>query len=138
MHFILCLLPWARQLCNMLSGILVAARMLISGPLMLAYVYCFDRAKFKVDRAHYGLFAQAIILQIYLAYVLQFWALSHMNSSMNALLFTLAPFITAIICYVLYRETLTVKKIIGLSIGFFRIYYSSLILLRDCALISRV
>lgn len=98
---------------------LVAARMLISGPLMLGYVYFFDRSQFKVDRAHYGLFAQAIFLQIYLAYVLQFWALNNMNSSMNALLFTLAPFITAIICYLLYKETMTWKKILGLVIGFF-------------------
>lgn len=97
---------------------LVAARMLISGPLMLAYVYFFDRSKFKVDRAHYGLFAQAIILQIFLAYVLQFWALNHMNSSKNALLFTFAPFLTAIMCYFLYKEKMTIKKMLGLAVGF--------------------
>lgn len=97
---------------------LVAARMLIGGPLMLAYVYFFDRSNFKVNRAHYGLFAQAIILQIYLAYVLQFWALNNMNSSKNALLFTFAPFITAIICYFLYKEKMTVKKMLGLVVGF--------------------
>lgn len=97
---------------------LVATRMLISGPLMLAYVYLFDRSKFRVDKAHYGLFAQAILLQIYLAYVLQFWALNNMNSSKNALIFTFAPFITAIICYFLYAEKITNKKILGLVIGF--------------------
>jgi drug/metabolite transporter (DMT)-like permease len=97
---------------------LVAARMLIGGPCMLAYVYFFDRSRFKIDKAHYGLFAQAIILQIYLAYVLQFWALNNMSSSKNALIFTFAPFITAIICYFLYKEKMTWKKIAGLVIGF--------------------
>lgn len=97
---------------------MVAARMLISAPLMLAYVYFFQRDKFKLDRAHYGLFAQATVLQIFLAYVLEYWALNNMNSSKNALIFTFAPFMTAIMCYFLYKEKMTVKKSIGLLIGF--------------------
>jgi drug/metabolite transporter (DMT)-like permease len=97
---------------------LVAVRMLMSAPLMLGYVYFFQRDKFKVDRAHYGLFAQATVLQIFFAYVLEYWALNNMNSSKNALIFTFAPFMTAIMCYFLYQEKITVKKMIGLVIGF--------------------
>ena len=97
---------------------LVAARMLISGPVMLAYLYFFKRSEIRIKREHYGLFAQATILQIYLAYILEYWALNHMNSSKNALIFTFAPFMTALMCYVLYSEKMTWKKIAGLVIGF--------------------
>lgn len=97
---------------------LVAARMLISGPAMLAYLYFFQRSEIRIKREHYGLFAQATILQIYLAYILEYWALNHMNSSKNALFFTFAPFMTALMCYVMYSEKMTWKKMAGLFIGF--------------------
>jgi drug/metabolite transporter (DMT)-like permease len=97
---------------------LIACRMLISAPLMLGYVYFFKRKDFRCERAHWSLFAQVIIFQMYFGFVLLFWALQYTSSSKNAIFFSFTPFITAILCYFLYNEKMTVKKIIGLSIGF--------------------
>jgi len=97
---------------------LISMRMLVSGPLLLAYVYFFKRKDFRIERIHWPLFVQAIIFQIYLGYLFDFWSLQFMDTGKNVLIFTLAPFITALIAYVLYSEKLSRQKIIGLSIGF--------------------
>lgn len=97
---------------------LIACRMLISAPIMLGYVYFFKRKDFRCERAHWPLFAQVIIFQMYIGFVFMYWALQFVNSSKNAIFFTFTPFITAILCYFLYKEKMTTKKALGLTIGF--------------------
>lgn len=95
----------------------VGVRLLVSAPILLGYVYFFKRDKFRLQKAHINLFIQSTIM-LYLGYALGFWALKNMNSSKNALFFTLTPFITAFLVYLLYGEKLTKKQIVGLLIGF--------------------
>lgn len=97
---------------------LIAARMLISAPLMLGYVYFFKRKDFRCERKHWPLFFQVIFFQIYIGFVFLYWALQYTSSSKNAIFFSFTPFITAIICYFLYKEKMTAKKVLGLFIGF--------------------
>ncbi|MDR3551056.1 MAG: DMT family transporter [Candidatus Babeliales bacterium] len=94
----------------------VGIRLLISAPFLLGYVYFFKRDKFSLKKEHINLFVQSTVM-LYLGYALGFWALKNMNSSKNALFFTLTPFITALLVYLLYGEKLTKKQLLGLMIG---------------------
>jgi len=97
---------------------LVGARMTIGGLLLLLYVYFFKRSHFKINLKDWSLFLQVIIFAVYIGFVFDFWGMKHMTSSKNALIFTMSPFITAIIAYFMHIETFTWKKTIGLIIGF--------------------
>lgn len=96
----------------------VGTRMLVAGSIMLGYQYCFDRSRFVLHKKDWSLFAQAIVFQMYIMYVCQYWSLQYMTSGKSALIFALAPFITALCAYFICAEKMTTKKIIGLSIGF--------------------
>jgi drug/metabolite transporter (DMT)-like permease len=97
---------------------LVACRMLLSAPLMLAYVYFFRRDQWKIQRVDWRLFIQVALFSIYIAFICMYWSLQYMSSNKNAIFFTFSPFITAIICYFLYKEQMTWKKVVGLIVGF--------------------
>lgn len=92
-------------------------RLLISAPILLGYVYFFKRDQFKLEKSHLFLFAQSSGM-LYCGYALGFWALQYMSSGKNALIFTLTPFITAFLMYILYGEKLSKRQIGGLVIGF--------------------
>lgn len=96
---------------------LLGVRLLISAPLLLGYVYFFKKDQFRWDASHLMLFAQSASM-LYCGYAFGFWALGNMTSGKNALIFTLTPFVTAFLVYVLYGEKLTKKQICGLVIGF--------------------
>ncbi len=49
------------------------------------------------------------------------WSMQYMDPIKACFVFVLAPFITALILYFFYKENLTLKKILGLMIGFFAV-----------------
>ena len=95
----------------------LGVRLLLSSSVLLGYLYFFKHQDIKVERKHISLFAQSALM-LYSGFAFGFWALHHMNTSKNALFFTLTPFITAFLVYVLYGDKLTMKQICGLVIGF--------------------
>lgn len=92
--------------------------MLIAGALLLAS-YCW-RYK-QVPYAHrkdFFLFVQIILFHIYCAYILDLWSLQYITSFKSSFFFNLAPFITALFSYSFFNERMTLKKWLGLAIGF--------------------
>jgi drug/metabolite transporter (DMT)-like permease len=96
----------------------VGIRMVLSGCLLLGYVYCFRRSDFRIRREHYKDFAALILFHIFLAYVCEFWALKYLSSSRTCMFYNLAPFLAAIFSYFWFAERMTVQKWVGLGIGF--------------------
>lgn len=96
----------------------IGMRFAIGGALTLLYLYLFDRKNFillpKINR---WAFAQVAIIQIFLAYTLEYWAMSHTASSKVALFFTMTPFYTVIFSFFMLGEKMTRKKVLGLFIG---------------------
>lgn len=96
----------------------IGVRMTVAGMLLLGFDR-YKQGKFTaIASSDRWLFAQMIVFHIYLVYVLDLIALEHMASARSALWFSMTPFFTAIIAYFLLGEYLTIKKIIGLAIGF--------------------
>ena len=96
---------------------LIGFRMTLAGGLLLAYSWLFDRPSFFVKRKDWGLFFRAAIFHIYLAFVLEFWALQYVSALKTTIIYSSTPFIAAILSYFILKERLSWKKIYGILIG---------------------
>lgn len=98
---------------------LVGIRMFLAGSFLMIYEYIQHGAQLRFDKKHTWYYIQIILFTTYIPYSLRFWALrSEMTASKACLLYNLSPFVTYIFSYFLYSEKVTIKKIIGLTIGF--------------------
>lgn len=96
----------------------VGIRMVLGGTLMLIYTYYYHRKDFFVRKEHIGYFAQIAFFLIFVAFVTEVLALKTVTSAKTSLLFNLSPFVAAIFSYFWFAEKMTIKKFIGLTIGF--------------------
>lgn len=97
----------------------IGVRMIVGGILLLAYLYFFRRSYLKFEKKYILDFIAIILFHIFFAFVSEFWALQRLSSSKVCLFYNLSPFITAIFSFFWFSERMTIKKIIGLLIGFF-------------------
>lgn len=97
---------------------LVAFRMIIAGSILLCYQYCHKEEKRRhLSWNDAGLFLQAAFFNIYLSFLLEFWALQYLSGLKAAIFYAPTPFITALFSYFLYNEQLSSLKILGMLIG---------------------
>ncbi len=96
-----------------------AFRMTIAGILLLSYQYFFNRSKLYIYSKK-GIYYLILIafFNIFLSYVLEFWALQYISSIKVTFLYNIAPLITPFFSYLFFSERMTFKKWIGLLIGF--------------------
>lgn len=100
---------------------LIGSRMLFAGLLLLAHQFIWNRKQFtgftfKVQHL-LPLFLLGF-LNIYLTNVAEIWGLQHMVSAKACLIYSLSPFLAALVAYFVLRERLNSKKWLGLCIGF--------------------
>ena len=96
----------------------VGTRMSIAGGILLLYHAYKDRTRFKIKKEDIGQFCQAMLFTIYIPYILRYWGLQYLPASKACLLYNFGPFMSYTFSYLLFSEKITVKKIIGLMIGF--------------------
>lgn len=96
----------------------VGIRMLVAGLLLLGYHRFFSKHDKTIHKSDWFLFIQLMVFQIYIAFVGEYWALQYITSAKASLLYSLAPFLTALFSYGMFKEQITGKKIIGLVAGF--------------------
>lgn len=93
--------------------------MLFAGMVLLAYVGIKNRAELlTIKMAHIGGILVLALSNIYLTNILEIWAIGHMVSSKACLLYSLSPFVAALVAFIVLRETLSRKKFLGMIIGF--------------------
>jgi drug/metabolite transporter (DMT)-like permease len=97
---------------------IIGFRMILAGGLFLSLQYLFDRKNFCVKRNDVWLFLKTALFYIYLAFIPEFWALQKLSASKVTIIYSITPFIVAILAYFIASETLTRKKVIGMLIGF--------------------
>jgi drug/metabolite transporter (DMT)-like permease len=101
---------------------LVGVRMAVAG--VILWGYCLVRSYIKKEKIIFNprkdwlLLAQIVFFHIYLTYICDLCALKNISSIESAFLYNLSPFISALFSYVWFAERMTLKKWIGLSIGF--------------------
>ncbi len=97
---------------------LVGSRMMIAGLILIGYQVIVNKEKFTYDRTTWSRIFQLAFLNIYLTNVLEFWGLRYLTSFKTCFIYSLSPFLSAFFCYLLFKDTITKKKWLGLLIGF--------------------
>lgn len=97
---------------------LVGSRMLIAGVLMLAYQYSFNRKEFVFNKVHFWRIFRLALFNIYLTNVFEFWGLKYLTSFKTCFIYSLSPFISALLSYYMFTEKMNWKKWLGLMVGF--------------------
>lgn len=99
----------------------IGSRMAFAGVLLLLHQVIFNRQAFKKS-LHIGSLFLLGFLNIYLTNVAEVWGLQHMISAKACLLYSLSPFVAALISYLLLKERLSRKKLLGLCLGFLGLF----------------
>ena len=94
--------------------------MVLAGILLLCITLYRKRSIFKTLRKGKGLYEICIlaITNIYITNVLELWGLKYLTSFKTCFLYSLSPFLSALIAYLSWGEKLNRKKQIGLLVGF--------------------
>lgn len=110
--------PMGKYLLNFTTPLFLSgARMLIAGGILLIYQYFLPSSQFKIQKKHFWIFAQIIILGMYVTYGLRLYALKALPVWKTSFFYNLSPFLSALYAYFLFNERLSIKQWIGLSVG---------------------
>lgn len=97
---------------------LIGFRMIMAGSMLLAFQLYKNRNVLKtIKPAHYKKFFIAALFHVYFAFVLEFWALQYISPLKTVLIYSLTPFISAVLAYLLLGYALTRIKVVGIVIG---------------------
>ncbi len=97
--------------------IIISLRMILGGSLLLALIALQNPKKLCMGKANWPLFFKVAFFHIYLAFLLEFWALQHLPSSHVNLIYSFTPLCSVALSYLINRETLNQNKIIALVLG---------------------
>lgn len=96
----------------------LSVRMLLAGcGMTLASNYLYPQPA-ALSRSDWALLFASGFFAIFVAFGCEFWALQYVTSIKVNIFYSLSPFMTTIFAYLLDRESLSAKKILGLVIGF--------------------
>lgn len=96
----------------------VGSRMMLAGIILLAYQYFSQPEKFKLKKCHFWQIFRLAAFNIYLTNVFEFWGLKYLTSFKTCFIYSLSPFLSALLSYFIFSEKMTGKKWIGLIVGF--------------------
>src|ERR1700733_1271524 len=101
------------------TSLMVGIRMLAAGLILFAFYYHKShRLKFSYFKHDAVLLLGVTLLTMLVPALFKAYALKNMLSSKAAFLASLDPFVTAIYAFFFWSEKLTVKKIVGITLGF--------------------
>lgn len=97
---------------------LVGSRMLVAGILLLGYQYLVKGETIRLQTKHVMRLLCLAFFNIYLTNILEVWGLRYLTTAKTCFLYSLSPYLAALLSYILFKERLTNKKWLGLIIGF--------------------
>lgn len=97
---------------------LIGSRMLFAGLLLLLHQFIFNRKAFQIKASHVLSLFLLGFLSSYLTNISEIWGIQHMISAKACLIYSLSPFLSALVAYFILKEKLNLKKWLGLCIGF--------------------
>lgn len=96
----------------------VGSRMLLAGVIMLAFQFFYEREQFRITKGSFSRVFRLALFNIYLTNVFEFWGLKYLTSFKTCFIYSLSPFASALLSYVIFSEKLSLKKWLGLIVGF--------------------
>lgn len=95
---------------------LIGSRMVFAGIILCSYYYIRNKGM-KISSKCIAPLIILSISNIYLTNVCEIWGLSNMASSKTCLIYSLSPFLAALVAYIVLKETMAPKKWFGMLIG---------------------
>ena len=96
---------------------LVGSRMFVAGLCILTYAYFKEPHRFKECSKDWVKIMKLGFFNIYLTNVFEFWGLQYLTSFKTCFIYSLSPFLSALLSYFIFSEKLNSKKWLGLAIG---------------------
>lgn len=96
---------------------LIGFRMVLASVMLLSFCLIKGSGKLGLKPEDYGLFFKTALFHIYVAFTLEFWALQYVGALKTTMIFSITPFVAALLAYLLYNERLNKTKKCGILIG---------------------
>lgn len=96
---------------------LIGFRMLIAGLMLLGWHVFVNKKPLIIAKKDWGIFFKVSLFHIYFAFVLDFWSLQYLSALKANVIYSTAPFVTALLSYVILKERLRFVQVIGMVIG---------------------
>lgn len=96
----------------------IGTRMMLAGFILLGYQMYKNREKFVFNRKTWIHLLLLAVFNIYLTNAFEFWGLKYLTSFKTCFIYSLSPFLSALLCYFIFSEKLNWKKWMGLIVGF--------------------
>ena len=97
----------------------ISIRLILSGSILLVYAFIrYKKACFTTLKENVLVISLFGLLTYYFANIFENWGLRSLTSSKACFIYSLTPFFSALLSYIHLKEQMTVKKWIGLLIGF--------------------
>lgn len=96
---------------------LIGIRMLVSGLLLLCFQFFWDRQHFYIRWRFVSSLIQLAFFNLFLSYVIEFWAFEYVSSIKVTLIYNLSIFVTPLYAFFFFGQRMTLKKWLGLIIG---------------------
>lgn len=97
---------------------LVGSRMFIAGLILVGYHLVVNRGKFLIQKKDWWRIFRLSLFNIYLTNVFEFWGLQYLTSFKTCFIYSLSPFLSALFCYFMFSDKMTIKKWGGFLVGF--------------------
>lgn len=97
---------------------IVGSRMTVAGLAMLAYKAWQDPSSLKITLSGFLRLLVIALVSIYLCNTTEFWGLQYLTASKACLIYSISPFMSALLAYIILKEKLSTTKWIGLVMGF--------------------
>ncbi len=97
---------------------LVGSRMMIAGVLMLGYAAIRSSGSLRLSKDSAIRVMLLGFFNIYLTNVLELWGLKYLTSFKTCFIYSLSPFLSALLSYAILKDVLSLRKWMGLLIGF--------------------
>lgn len=95
---------------------LTGFRMFTAGVLLCGFIFLYKKVKFSLKQA--GAIALLGVFSIYLTNILETWGIQYMPSSRACFIYSVSPFLAALLSYFHFNEKMNLQKWIGMTIGF--------------------
>jgi drug/metabolite transporter (DMT)-like permease len=98
---------------------LIGSRMAFAGVLLVTHQWFFNRRMFmSIPRKAWFDFACLGVIAIYLTNVCEIWGIQRMASAKACFIYSVSPFLSGLLSYILFREVLSKRKWLGMLVGF--------------------
>lgn len=97
---------------------LTSFRMLLAAIILLAFVLYKKRESFKLSWKQYLSLFLLGFFSVYLTNICEYWGLQYLSAAKTCFLYSLSPFFSIFFSYLHFKEKLSLRKCLGLAIGF--------------------